>query len=61
MDIAIELLKQYGPWSIGWFAFAYLGNFLLGRYDRDLQSRIDLAVALNGLAKAIEDSIHDKR
>lgn len=52
----LELIKQYGPWAIGWGAAFYLGKFILDRYDKDIDSRNALASALNNLSKIIEQS-----
>ena len=61
MDVVLEVLKLYGPWAI-WVPVAlYLGKFILDRYDVDIKSKVDLAAALNSLAKTIEDHFSDKR
>jgi len=52
----MELVKVYGPLSLGWVGFAYMGKFILDRYDKDLESRVQLSNALNALTKAIESS-----
>ena len=56
MDPFVEFLKVYGPLALGWVGFAYIGKFILDRYDKDLESRIQLANALNALTKVIESS-----
>ena len=53
MEIA-EVLKLYGPLGMGWIAAAYLGQFVLKRYDADIQAKTSLAVALQQLADAIK-------
>ncbi|CAB4198901.1 hypothetical protein UFOVP1326_4 [uncultured Caudovirales phage] len=55
MDIT-DILKLYGPLSIGWIAAAYLAKFVLDRYDADIKSRTDLAVALQQLAEAVREA-----
>lgn len=55
MDPAlIELLKVWGPLSIGWLVAGYLIKFIMDRYDKDIQSRSDLANALSSLRDAIK-------
>jgi len=48
-----EFLKLYGPMGIGWIVAAYLGLFILRRYDRDIDSKTQLALALQKLAEKI--------
>lgn len=55
MEIS-ELLKVYGPLAIGWVGFAYVGKFILDRYDKDIEAKLALATALQALTKAIEAS-----
>ncbi len=56
MDQAyIELLKVWGPLSIGWFVAGYLIKFIMDRYDRDIDSRAKLATALEGLTDAVKE------
>jgi hypothetical protein len=45
MDL-IELLKVYGPLGLGWIVALYLGRFILGRYDKDLDTKTELAHSL---------------
>lgn len=52
-----EVLKLYGPQAIPWLALAYVGKWLMGRMDTDLESRVKLAVALEGLAGAIKEKL----
>lgn len=52
----MEVLKLYGPSSIPWIALCYLGKWILDRHDRDLDSRVKLATALEGLSSVIERS-----
>lgn len=54
MELA-EFLKVYGPLALGWVVAGYLGKFILDRYERDLDARVKLASALEGLTKIIED------
>lgn len=49
-----ELLKIYGPLGIGWILAAYLGKFILNRYDADLESKTKLALALQQLTEVIK-------
>jgi len=49
-----EFFKLYGPLSLGWIVAAYLGRFIINRYDADIQSKIELAKALQGLADTIK-------
>lgn len=49
-----ELLKVYGPMAIGWVIAAYMGKFVLDRYDRDIESRSKLASALESLGDKLE-------
>lgn len=52
MEIA-EFLKIYGPMGIGWVIAAYLGNFVLKRYDADIEAKTQLALALQKLSERI--------
>ena len=61
MDVVLEILKIYGPWAIWMPVAAYLGKFLMDRYDTDIKAKVELATALNSLAKIIEDHFSDKR
>ena len=54
MDAIPDILKIYGPLSLGWIVAAYLLKFVLDRYKDDIQARVDLATALDGLSKVIE-------
>lgn len=55
MDPAwIELVKVWGPLSLGWVAAGYMGKFIMDRYDRDIDSRVKLATALDALTKMVE-------
>jgi len=53
MELVAEWVKVYGGWALGWVAFAALGKFFLENYREDVQSRVQLAVALNSLADLI--------
>lgn len=55
MDFA-ELVKVYGPLSLGWGVAAYLGKFILSRYDADIDSRVKLANALDKITDRIEEA-----
>ena len=52
-----EILKLYGPQAIPWLALAYFGKWIMGRMDSDLEARIKLAVALEGLTTAIKERL----
>jgi len=52
-----EILKLYGPQAIPWLALAYTGKWLMGRMDTDVDSRVKLAVALEGLTSAIKEKL----
>ena len=52
-----EILKLYGPQAIPWLALAYVGKWLMGRMDNDLETRVKLAVALEGLTTAVKERI----
>lgn len=51
---AADILKLYGPMAIGWIIAGYLGQFILKRYDADIDAKTKLAVALQQLADAIK-------
>jgi len=50
----IEVVKQYGPWSIGWAVSIYLGLWILSRVDKDIESRTNLAAAVNKMCELTE-------
>ena len=52
-----EILKLYGPQAIPWIALAYFGKWHLDRMDRDLDARVKLATALEGLTSIIKEKI----
>lgn len=54
-----DIVKIYGPMGLGWVGFAYLGKFILDRYQADIDSRVKLSEAINGLTTMIKDSIKD--
>ena len=54
MDM-LDLVKVYGPLSLGWVAALYMLKFVLDRYQTDIEARVKLATALDGLTKLIED------
>lgn len=54
-----EFIKIYGPMAIGWVIAAYLGKFILDRYQSDIDSRVSLSQAINNLAKLIEANNHN--
>jgi len=49
-----ELLKVYCPMAIGWVIAGYLGQFILKRYDADIDAKTKLALALQSLADSIK-------
>lgn len=55
-----EILKLYGPQAIPWMALAYFGKWHLDRIDRDLESRVKMATALEALTKMIERTANGK-
>lgn len=52
-----EILKLYGPQAIPWIALAYVGKWLMNRMDNDLDTRVKLALALEGLTSAIKERL----
>ena len=52
-----EILKLYGPQAIPWLALGYVGKWLMGRMDTDLETRVKLAVALEALTGAIKEKL----
>jgi len=52
MELA-EILKVYGPLGLGWIVALYLGRFILARYDKDLETKLTLAQALQDLTEHI--------
>ena len=54
-----ELLKVYGPMGIGWVIAGYLGQFILKRYDADIDAKTKLALALQSLAESIKGAKRD--
>lgn len=50
-----DILKIYGPMALGWIAAAYLGRFVLTRYDRDIEAKSALASALEKLTDTIKE------
>ena len=51
----IDIVKVYGPLGLGWVAALYMLKFVLDRYQTDIEARVKLATALDGLTKLIED------
>ena len=49
-----EILKMYGPQAIPWIALAYFGKWHLNRQDKDLDARVKMAIAIDGMTKIIE-------
>lgn len=50
----LEIVKVYGPLGLGWVVAAYLLKFVLDRYNADIDARVKLATALDGLREVIE-------
>lgn len=50
----VELVKVWGPLSLGWVAAAYMGKFIMDRYDKDIEAKTKLASALENLSNMIE-------
>lgn len=57
--VVLDFIKVYGPLSLGWVVAAYLGNFILKRYDADIDARTKLALALDSLSKIIDDKVEN--
>lgn len=53
-----DLIKIWGPLTLGWVVAAYLLKFILDRYQADIDARIKLASALETLTKVIEGNNH---
>lgn len=51
-----DFIKIYGPLAIGWVIAAYLGKFILDRYQADIKARVKLAEALSTMAKAVTEN-----
>jgi len=49
-----DALKIYGPLSLGWVGFGYVGKFILDRYDRDIQAKTELASVLTKLVERLD-------
>jgi hypothetical protein len=56
----LDVIKVYGPLGLGWVAAAYLLKFILARYNEDIEARVKLATALDGLTRIIDDAIQRK-
>ena len=53
----MDIIKTFGPQAIPWLALAYVGKWLMGRMDSDLETRVKLAVALEGLTTAVKEKM----
>lgn len=51
-----EIMTIYGPLALGWPIAIYLGKRALDRSDADVESRIKLALALEGLTDWIKQN-----
>ena len=49
----VTFLQVYGPLALGWIVAAYLLKFVLDRYKDDIDARVKLATALDGLTSII--------
>ena len=49
-----DLLKLWGPLALGWVVAYMLIRFIMEQYRNDIDSRVKLATALDGLTKMIE-------
>ena len=59
-----EIVKTYGPWSLGFAGMAYLAKWILDRFDKWVETAIKLANSLDGLTHIIQDIkavIHELR
>lgn len=59
MELA-ELIKVYGPMAIGWVIAGWLIKEFLQRNAADIESRVKLAVALEGLTNTIKEALRGK-
>ena len=50
----MDLIKLYGPLALGWVVALWLIKFILDRYQADIEGRVKLATALDGLTRVIE-------
>ena len=53
MDL-MDLVKIGGPLGIGWIVAGYLIKFILDKYSADIDAKVKIATALEGLTKIIE-------
>jgi len=53
-----DFLKLYGPLSLGWIGFAWLGKWVLDRFDKQTETMVKLAVSLEALTNAIKEDRH---
>ena len=54
MELTSDVIKLWGPLSLGWVLALYLLKFVLDRYKDDIDSRIKLAMSLDNLSRVIE-------
>ena len=54
-----EILKLYGPQALPWMALAYFGKWHLDRLDKDMENRVKMATALDGMSKVLE-KVYDR-
>ena len=50
----MEIVKVYGPLGLGWIIAGYLLKFILDRYNADIESRVQLALALDKLSNVVD-------
>lgn len=54
MELSSDVVKLWGPLSLGWVLAIYLLKFVLDRYKDDIDSRVKLSMSLDALSKVIE-------
>lgn len=55
----LELVKQYGPWSLGWVLFVFLLKWVLDRFDKQTEAIVKTAVTLETLTNFLKDRDRD--
>jgi hypothetical protein len=54
LGFLVDLVKIYGPLSLGWVAAFYMLKFVLDRYAADIDARVKMANAIDSLTRIIE-------
>ena len=49
-----SLVRIWGPLALGWPLAYLLVRFIMDNYKADIESRVKLSAALEGLTKAVE-------